>query len=73
MSEEQKREQGVVKWFNDNKGYGFITSQSGEDIFVHFSAIQSKGFRSLKESQEVEFTRATTPKGFQANDVTILN
>ena len=66
------KERGVVKWFNDTKGYGFITSQSGEDIFVHFSAIQAKGFRSLKESQEVEYIRIKTPKGFQANDVSLV-
>lgn len=66
------KERGIVKWFNDTKGYGFITSQSGEDIFVHFSAIQSKGFRSLKESQEVEYVRIKTPKGFQANDVSVV-
>ena len=48
-------EQGTVKWFNDAKGYGFISRQSGEDVFVHFSAIQAGGFRSLQEGQSVEF------------------
>lgn len=66
-------ERGVVKWFNDTKGYGFITSQSGEDIFVHFSAIKTKGFKSLKEGQDVEYVRITSPKGFQANDVTLVD
>lgn len=67
------REHGIVKWFNDSKGYGFITSQSGEDVFVHFSEIQTKGFRTLKENQEVNFVRTQTAKGFQANDVKITS
>jgi cold shock protein len=66
-----QRETGIVKWFNDAKGYGFITSQGGEDIFVHYSAIQSKGFKSLKENQEVTFVRAQGPKGLQATDVQV--
>ena len=48
-------ETGTVKWFNDAKGYGFISRQNGEDVFVHFSAIQSSGFRSLQEGQQVQF------------------
>jgi len=48
-------ETGTVKWFNDAKGYGFISRQNGEDVFVHFSAIQSNGFRSLQEGQQVQF------------------
>ena len=67
-----QREHGVVKWFNDAKGYGFITSQSGDDIFVHYSAIQRKGFKSLKENQEVSYVRAQGPKGQQATDVRLV-
>ena len=65
-------EQGTVKWFNDAKGFGFITRQSGEDVFVHFSAIQSKGFRSLQEGQSVQFSVVRGPKGLQAESVEIL-
>jgi CspA family cold shock protein len=66
------REQGTVKWFNASKGYGFITRQSGEDVFVHFSAIQSEGYRSLNEGQAVEFEVTKGPKGLQAANVTSL-
>jgi CspA family cold shock protein len=62
-------EQGTVKWFNDAKGYGFISRASGEDVFVHFSAIQSGGFRSLQEGQTVQFEVSRGPKGFQAENV----
>jgi cold shock protein len=62
-------EQGTVKWFNDAKGYGFISRQSGDDVFVHFSAIQSNGFRSLQEGQSVELDVAKGPKGLQAENV----
>ena len=65
-------EQGTVKWFNDAKGFGFITRQSGEDVFVHFSAIQSAGFRSLQEGQAVQFSVTKGPKGLQAENVQIL-
>jgi CspA family cold shock protein len=65
-------EQGTVKWFNDAKGYGFISRQTGEDVFVHFSAIRSNGFRSLQEGQAVEFEVAKGPKGFQAENVQAL-
>jgi cold shock protein len=66
-------EQGIVKWFNDAKGFGFITRNSGEgDVFVHFSAIQSSGFRSLPEGQAVEFTVTRGPKGWQAENVKAL-
>ncbi len=65
-------EQGTVKWFNDAKGYGFISRQSGEDVFVHFSVIQSDGFRSLKEGQAVQFTVEKGPKGLQATNVQAL-
>jgi CspA family cold shock protein len=66
------REQGTVKWFNAAKGYGFIQRQSGEDVFVHFSAIQSEGYRSLGEGQSVEFEVTKGPKGLQAERVTVL-
>jgi cold shock protein len=62
-------EQGIVKWFNDAKGFGFISRQSGDNVFVHFSAIRSNGFRSLQEGQAVEFSVTKGPKGFQAEDV----
>jgi cold shock protein len=60
---------GTVKWFNADKGYGFITPESGEDVFVHFSAIQSTGYRSLNEGQVVEFDITQGPKGAQAANV----
>lgn len=62
-------EQGTVKWFNDAKGFGFISRQSGEDVFVHFSAIQASGFRSLQEGQTVQFNVVKGPKGLQAENV----
>lgn len=65
------RSTGTVKWFNDAKGYGFITTEAGEDVFVHFSAIQAKGFRSLAEGSTVEFDLVQGPKGLQASNVTI--
>jgi len=65
-------EQGTVKWFNDAKGYGFISRQNGADVFVHFSVIQSNGFRSLQEGQAVQFDIARGPKGFQAQNVQII-
>ena len=60
---------GTVKWFNKNKGYGFIAREGGEDVFVHFSAIQGEGYRNLEEGQKVEFTITQGPKGLQAADV----
>lgn len=69
MSEKVK---GTVKWFNDAKGYGFLSQPEGEDIFVHFSAINAEGFRTLKEGQAVEFNVEQGPKGLQATNVTIL-
>ena len=65
-------EQGTVKWFNDAKGFGFITRQTGEDVFVHFSAIQSSGFRSLQEGQAVQFSVIKGPTGLQAESVQVL-
>ncbi|HAV73248.1 MAG TPA: cold-shock protein, partial [Stenotrophomonas sp.] len=60
---------GTVKWFNDEKGFGFITPESGPDLFVHFRAIESQGFKSLKEGQAVEFEVVTGQKGLQADKV----
>jgi cold shock protein len=64
------RIQGRVKWFNDAKGFGFIEREGGPDVFVHYSAIQADGFRSLKENDAVEFEIREGPKGLQAADVT---
>jgi cold shock protein len=64
------KEQGVVKWFNGAKGYGFIQRSTGEDVFVHFSAIQSDGYRSLNEGEAVEFELQQGPKGLNAIEVT---
>lgn len=64
-----ERKDGVVKWFNVVKGYGFIGQPEGEDVFVHFSAIQMNGFRKLKEGQKVEFELQAGPKGLHALDV----
>ena len=66
------REQGTVKWFNASKGYGFIQRQTGEDVFVHFSAIQTEGYKSLNEGQAVELEVVMGPKGLQAANVTSL-
>jgi CspA family cold shock protein len=60
---------GTVKWFNDAKGYGFIARESGDDVFVHHTAIQMEGFKSLSEEQQVEFTVEQGDKGLQAVDV----
>jgi CspA family cold shock protein len=64
-------EQGTVKWFNDAKGFGFLSRSSGDDVFVHFSAIQSQGFKSLAEGQAVTFDVVKGPKGLQAENVQI--
>lgn len=67
-----ERETGTVKWFSATKGYGFIASQHGEDVFVHYSSIQGDGFRTLEEGQQVEFTIGQGKKGPQAQDVVVL-
>ena len=63
------RQVGTVKWFNDAKGFGFITPESGEDVFVHFRSIQGNGFKSLKEGQKVTFKLVKGQKGMQADEV----
>jgi len=67
-----ERVQGTVKWFNSGKGYGFIARDGGEDVFVHHTAIQAEGYRSLEEGQRVEFDIVQGPKGLQAAAVKIL-
>jgi CspA family cold shock protein len=67
-----KRETGTVKWFDDRKGYGFITRESGEDVFVHYNSINGVGFRSLYEGQRVELAIAETEKGPQAQQVNVI-
>lgn len=62
-------ETGTVKWFNDAKGFGFITRDNGSDVFVHHTAIEAGGFRSLAEGEKVEFELVDGPKGLQANNV----
>jgi CspA family cold shock protein len=67
-----ERVTGTVKWFNGAKGYGFIAREGGEDVFVHFSAIQGEGFRNLEEGQSVEFNVEQGRKGLQATNVTVV-
>lgn len=65
-------ERGIVKWFNPAKGYGFIQRSTGEDVFVHFSAIQMEGYKTLEQGDEVEFELKQGPKGLQAENVRVL-
>ena len=67
------RARGLVKWFNGEKGYGFITPESGADLFVHYSEIQGSGFRTLNEGDKVEFNITEGKKGKQASAVTVVN
>ena len=67
-----ERVTGTLKWFNGSKGYGFIEREEGDDVFVHYTAIQSDGFRTLEEGQQVEFSIEQGPKGLQAAEVTTL-
>ena len=66
------RQTGTVKWFNDEKGFGFITPESGADLFVHYRSIQSAGFKSLKEGQQVSFSAVQGQKGMQADEVQVI-
>jgi CspA family cold shock protein len=70
--EQHIMEQGTVKWFNDAKGFGFLSRDNGEDVFVHHTAIQSNGFRTLQEGQRVQFNVTKGPKGWQAENVTAV-
>lgn len=70
--DEDDREDGQVKWFNVSKGFGFVTRENGEDVFVHFRSIRGRGHRSLQEGQKVRFGVVESSKGLQAEDVTIL-
>ena len=63
---------GTVKWFSSEKGYGFISQESGEDVFVHFSGIEGGGYKNLEENQQVEFEVTQGPKGLQATNVRIV-
>ncbi len=67
-----ERKEGTVKWFNSSKGYGFITQDGGEDVFVHFQSIIGDGYRTLKEGQKVEFSLSEGQKGLQANEVKVI-
>ncbi|ACO78008.1 Cold-shock DNA-binding domain-containing protein [Azotobacter vinelandii CA] len=66
------RQTGTVKWFNDEKGFGFITPESGPDLFVHYRSIQSSGFKSLQEGQRVSFVAVKGQKGMQADEVQVV-
>jgi CspA family cold shock protein len=68
----EMKEKGVVKWFNAAKGYGFIQRETGEDVFVHYSAIESSGYRTLDEGAQVEFSVKKGPKGLQAEEVKLV-
>jgi CspA family cold shock protein len=73
LNSDNSRETGTVKWFNTNKGFGFITRESGEDVFVHFRSIRGQGHRTLIEGQRVEFSITEGEKGLQAEDVSIAS
>jgi len=70
---DENREEGIVKWFNINKGYGFIIRDSGGEVFVHFRSIRGTGHRTLREGQKVKFSSVEGEKGLQAEDVSILS
>lgn len=70
--QEAAKKQGTVKWFNAEKGYGFLATEGGPDVFVHFSAIQKDGYRSLDDGDLVEFNVTEGPKGVQAADVQVI-
>ncbi len=67
-----ERIEGTVKWFNSTKGFGFIAREGAPDVFVHYSAVQGNGYRTLEEGQKVEFTLEQGPKGLQASNVVVL-
>jgi len=67
-----ERKQGTVKWFNSTKGFGFISQEGGEDVFVHFQSIVGEGYKTLNENQKVEFSVTQGPKGLQASDVKVI-
>jgi cold shock protein len=67
-----ERKTGTVKWFNSSKGFGFISQEGGEDVFVHFQSIQSDGYKTLNENDKVEFSVTQGPKGLQAADVKVI-
>ena len=68
-----ERHSGIVKWFNDAKGYGFIEQETGDDVFVHYRSIRGEGFKTLRQGARVEFVISKTDKGFQAEDVEEIN
>jgi CspA family cold shock protein len=67
-----ERKSGIVKWFNNKKGFGFIEQEGGEDIFAHYKSIRGDGFRTLNQGERVEFVIIDGPKGLQADDITLL-
>jgi len=67
-----ERQSGTVKWFNNTKGYGFISRDNGDDVFVHYNSIQGEGYRSLEEGQKVEFDVVEGDKGLKAENVTLV-
>jgi len=67
-----EREVGTVKWFNDSKGFGFISRENGTDVFVHFTSLRGEGYRSLEDGQQVEFEVVEGDKGLQAQDVVVV-